>query len=521
MAVGTGYSKISTSGLTFCYDVADILNSYIGEPTTNLITPAANSYPTTGNSWGTYNTNQYCGSNGCGNFWPIPSISSVTNNIVTTSSAHPMRSFDVLRPQTSGGGLTANTDYVVKKISSTQFSLHSYNSSQDGSQGYINPSTGYFKVYDDYMNDVRVSINATNFPTSWWGAPHLPNSGLVKEIITNGFDVYPQKTDCIRLHWHRPDGVTDGMAYNVNAVFTQNVNVTASFWARAVDPNAVGQSISYQNYTYGVTSATSYSMGCTLGPVGVWQKYSYTFNSPNNNAISYWFPSTGPMTVDIANIQIEQNGHATSFTTSSRSNTQGLLDLTTNKFTVDLTNAAYDSSGNIVINSSTGMFIPKNSAFYTNTWSWEFVVKFNSNTGSYQGIVWAEGSTGSGDSGYQYLLSLYNHTYFHYRITNTTSGWGNTNTPNISFTPTNYNHIVWIFNNGTTYIYINGELWHYDTSRGSYNGGSDSKLWLGVRNDLSYALNGYLPVAKMYNRQLNQTEIRLNYNHYKTRFNLP
>lgn len=35
MAVGTGYSKVATTGLVFAYDQGDTYNSYIGEPTTN------------------------------------------------------------------------------------------------------------------------------------------------------------------------------------------------------------------------------------------------------------------------------------------------------------------------------------------------------------------------------------------------------------------------------------------------------------------------------------------------------
>lgn len=521
MAIGIGYSQITTSGLTFCYDTGDILNSYLGQPTTNLITPAANSYPSTGNSWGTYNTNQYCGSNGCGNFWPIPSISSVSNNIVTTSSDHPMRSFDVLRPQTTGGGLTANTDYVVKKISNTQFSLHAYNSSQDGSQGYINPSTGYFKVYDDYMNDVRVSINATSFPTSWWGAPHLPNSGLVKEIITNGFDFYPTKTDCIRLHWHRLDGVTDGMAYNVNAVFTQNVNVTASFWARAVDSNAVGQSISYQNYTYGVTSPTSYSMSCTLGPVGEWRKYSYTFNSPNNNAISYWFPSYGPMTADVANIQIEQKSNATPFTTSTRSNTQGLFDLSRNK-TIDLSNVTYGANADISFDGSSFMGI--GSLGSMTNFTVELIFKSGS-VANYRNpldcnwLIFNAGASGYSNIGPR--LEQNSSGGADWVVGDTSGGYtGLSAAAASSLNTSNFYHMV-LTKSGSSFVsYLNGR----QVATLSYSSWSGSMGNLNIGRGFSTSSErwfiGAIPIVKVYNRGLNLTEVSQNYNHYKTRFGL-
>ena len=39
MAVANGYGKVATSGSVFMYDVGDVINSYRGEPTTNLINP--------------------------------------------------------------------------------------------------------------------------------------------------------------------------------------------------------------------------------------------------------------------------------------------------------------------------------------------------------------------------------------------------------------------------------------------------------------------------------------------------
>lgn len=307
--------KIVTDGLIFAYDMSNG-KSNIGAPAINTLpNPALNGLPTYGNGWGTYNTNQY----GSGTYFSIGTVSSISDNIVNMSSAHSLRTYDVMQPQTTGGGVTAGTNYLIKRLSSTSFSLHPYNSSQDGSQGYINPATGTHKVYDDFANDVRISINSSEFPTMWWGYPHLPNSGLVKEIIPRGFTGIPGRTptDCIRLHYIRSEGL-DGMAYGPDGVVTAGNPWVVSFWARAVTPSAVGVTNSYQIYNYGVVSPTGYYRSFTLGDVGVWQKYTLEFTPANSNCISYWFPGTGNMKYDIANIQFESGSVSSNFVAGTR-----------------------------------------------------------------------------------------------------------------------------------------------------------------------------------------------------------
>jgi hypothetical protein len=317
--------------------------SWRGAPVTNLLpNPTVNSVPTIGNGWGTYNTNQY--NNAV--YFSIGSISSVSSNIVTTSGNHPLRSYDVVTPQSSGGGVTAGTNYLIKKLSATQFSLHTYNSSQDGSQGYINPATGTHKVYDDFANDVRISINSSSFPTLWWGPPHLPNSGLVKELRPNGCSIPGiPTTDCLRLYHTRPDNVTDGMAYGVDANVTAGVAHTVSFWTRTVNAAAVGQYFAYQIYNYGATTPTGYSFNAVFGPVGVWTKHSMTFTPNNPLAISYFFPSSGNIICDLAHIQFETGSIANAWTNNSRSTTQSLLDLTGNN-TLTISSLTYSNDNN-------------------------------------------------------------------------------------------------------------------------------------------------------------------------------
>jgi len=233
------------------------------------------------------------------------------------------------------------------------------------------------------------------------------------------------------------------------------------------------------------------------------------------------------MAIQYANGKIVTNGLVLSLNAADRNSYPGSgttwIDTSGNGNNGTLTNGPTFSSGNggIITLDGTNDYVvaSQNNVFYTSYWTWEMFLKFNSNTGTYQGLVWAEGATGGG-SGYQYLLTLYNNSYFHYRIYNTSTGWNNTDTTTINFTPTNYTHIVWQFDNGTTRIYINGSLWHTDTSRGSYSGGSNSPMYLGCRNDVVYMASISTGYYRFYSKVLSSAEILQNYNAQKSRFGL-
>jgi hypothetical protein len=507
--------NIVTDNLVFYYDENNI-KSYKGEPTTNILpTPATNGYPTIGNGWGTYNTNNYNG----GAYFSISAIVSVVGNLVTTTSAHGMRTYDVMNPQSTGGGLTAATNYFIKAVSTTSFTVHSYNSSQDGSQGYINPTTGTYKVYDSIATDTRVSVNATSFPTMWWGAPHLPNSGLVKEIITGGYtiDKYT-KTDCIRLHWHRADGVTDGMAYGVEATVTPSTVYTVSFWTRSISSTAVGKTITYQIYNYTGGSNTGFSFGAVLGAVGVWEKKSLTFTPLYGSCVSYWFPSSGPFHCDIANIQFEAKTHSTPFTTGTRSNTNSLLPLVINpvsKVTIDLSSVSFNSNAGItfdgvndVIDIGTGnTFFPLYN-FTLETW-----VKC-SGMGS--------GMTLGGLFGITYGLALYiNPTGSLTGIVDDgVSVFTGVTTTGINLFGTAWRHVVFTNNGSSSYLYIDSVL--NNSGAAPWSGITrwpTNNAYLGRDNNNStYFLLGSLALPKIYNKALTSAEILQNYLATKNKF---
>lgn len=518
-----GNSTIQQSGLIYYFDAGN-LKCYKGDATTNTIpNPTINAYPTIGNGWGSYNTNQY----GSGTYFSIGTVSSISNNIVTMSANHSLRSYDVMQPQTTGGGVTAGTNYLIKKLSATTFSIHNYNSSQDGSQGYISSSTNTHKVYDDFANDVRVSINATNFPTMWWGAPHLPNSGLVKEIITSGYDVDPYaKTDCIRLHYIRDDDVKDGMSYNVDATVTAGVPNTHSCWAKAVTPGAVGQNVGVTIYNYGASSPVYYGYNITLGALGVWQRYSYTFTPVNTNIISYWFGGgSGTYKWDLANIQVEAKGYATRFVAGTRGTTVatggGAYDLSGNSNHGTLVNGPTYSASNggslsfdgsddyISLGNASNIIASSQSTITVSAW-----VKTNV-VGSYKKIFSTVTAGTQSITGLYFSIgpSPYN-TYFGV----VTTGGGNSATYTSDISTSAYTYLVGTYDGTTVKLYLNGSLVASAATTGSIGTGGIARI-SGYDNG-SEIWNGNIAMLSIHNRTLTASEVLQNFNATKGRFGL-
>jgi hypothetical protein len=515
--------NIVTSGLVLNLDPAYVSSFVNGEPTTNLIpSPTVNAYPTTGNGWGTYNTNQYCGNNGCAVHWDIPAIASVSDNIVTTVSAHQIRSFDVITPLTTGGGVSGGAQYLAKKVSDTQFSLHDYNSSQDGSQGYLNPTTGRFKVHDSFWLDQRVAVNASSFPTKWFGNPHQPNSALVKEIISGGFNVAGMPvTDCVRLHWFRADA-TDGMSYGVDASVTIGQPVTTSFWLRAASPSAVGQYIAFQHYNYGgIGGADGFYMNAATGAQGEWVRRSFTFTPTRNTLISYFFPSTGDMKIDVANIQIEQQSTVTPFVAGSRAQNSTAYDLAGNNNHGTLTNGpTYSSTYRTILFDGIDDYI--NIPSFTNQPSTGITCEAWINptetvsTGTVRGGVISATNTmylglfDSKDGGATHSLHWANTT------SSSRPASANGSIPNNAWT-----HIVGTWDGTTSRAYINGaEVWSSPQSGtipsatyvvGTYGGG----LTDGMHN-----FQGQIALARVYNKALTGAQIMQNWSTGTTRFGL-
>jgi hypothetical protein len=224
----------------------------------------------------------------------------------------------------------------------------------------------------------------------------------------------------------------------------------------------------------------------------------------------------------VKNIQLEAKSHATPFANGTRSATQGLLPLVGSS-TIDLANVSFDSNAQIIFDGTndnitagaSSNYLPL-SAHSLEAWVKSPGLGSGMNTSGIFGITYGLivqiGSNGS-------------LTYYAY---NTDSGSAVTlfalDSTGVNLFDNNWHHIVCTRDSSNVTIYIDGVL---NVTAG--NGGiwSGTNIWdsmnmlIGTNpNNVYYYFNGYIDIARIYNRALTASEIRQNYQQHKTRFNL-
>jgi hypothetical protein len=221
----------------------------------------------------------------------------------------------------------------------------------------------------------------------------------------------------------------------------------------------------------------------------------------------YW---AGPFKESLNSQTISQ------YTLTSRSATQGLLPLVGNS-SLNLSNVSFDANAQMTFD-GTDDFIPLSPGIIpTSQVSFEFICT-NTNSGASTSII----AGGVGDGGQDLNIHL---------------PWGDGNVywdfgrpfNRINKLTTSAERIGihhWIFTKNSTTgimnIYLDGTLWHtgsgLTTTLPAITAASLGRYDRGDFTGFHY--RGTIPVFKIYNRALSAGEVRQNYQHYKTRFNL-
>lgn len=289
---------------------------------------------------------------------------------------------------------------------------------------------------------------------------------------------------------------------------------TFSAWFRYNGGSAAnnGATVYISNYGGGDTLAA-----LDKTKVGIWQRVTFTVNvtSPSNvyfYLISYGGTDNGTGNPDFSSWevtmpQIEPLSHATPFVNGTRSVTQGLLPLVGNS-TISLSNVSFDSNAQMTFDGTDDYIPTSNSALIhgTSNWTYSAILKF-AGTPS-EGTVFENGSWTS------CLLIRFQTNGF--AIYSMGSYWGFFN-----FVPTLgvWYSFDFIRNGNVVNFYVNGAFSQQFSFTANVQ--PSSNLYIGMSQHApGQCFNGNIPVAKIYNRALSAGEVRQNYLHYKTRFNL-
>lgn len=258
-------------------------------------------------------------------------------------------------------------------------------------------------------------------------------------------------------------------------------------------------------------------------PKGQWTRISYTLTNSSNNygavALSY---NTNGM-IYITAPQYEKKSHSTPFVYGTRSNTQGLLDLTGN-YVLDLTYASYDSSGIITFpanNSSNSYITTSTNCGLTGDQTLTAWIKPVYNTGPHKTVICT-------DINYQYGIKLMN--YKNYGRWGLWLGFGSSNWEALVGGDINTNTIqmitgTWKQSTGVVKLYLNGNFYYsFSTGVTSAIALSNGNIRVGAGYELDFgngqSYEGSIYSAAIYNRTLTDSEVLQIYNSTKGRFGL-
>ena len=381
MGVEQGYSKIATSGLVFAYDTGDTVNSYIGEPTTNL-------------------ANFDIASSGFG--------SDTSGNLTQTSNSSEA---------TYRGRLSRKM--VV--------------------------GAGYWNAYVfDYNTGVSSAVFAVSYKVKTADGSH-PNT-----IIGGGY-IY----------------------------------------------GSAGSFFPTPTFTY-------LSDGWYLATM------LYAGSSMVLNSLTGMNGSGGPKTFYIIDYQAEAKTHSTPFAgvAGTRSNTQGLLDISGGGSSINLASVSFNSNAMMNFDGTDDtVSIPSNSSNnVSGNITMELILRRGAASAAavmhkevqYTLYITAGGAISYADSSYW----SYSGFGYHGNVTTDT-----------------YHHLVATKSGSLVTIYLDGNT-VISQNFGSAISQTNNTLYIGSYNGGSNYFNGYIPVSKVYSKALTANEVLQNYNHYKTRFNI-
>ena len=225
--------------------------------------------------------------------------------------------------------------------------------------------------------------------------------------------------------------------------------------------------------------------------------------------------------VEVSNVQIEINSHATQFVNGTRSATQGLIDRTGTS-TINISNASFDSNAQMTFDGTDDYVnVDHESSYDTNVFTIEAWFKSTADDNTHDSIVTRNGDVYSSTNGWS-LGKLRN------GLGDTQNAlrwmvWGTSAYTSLlgdSATTGNWIHAVGVSDGSTLYLYQNGVLKTSSSKPAGNIYPASYGLKVGANKSGSDVWNGHINSLKMYNKALTAAEVLQNYNATKSRFGL-
>jgi hypothetical protein len=327
-----------------------------------------------------------------------------------------------------------------------------------------------------------------------------PAGGIPMKMTTTGND--PYTNTYASSPWNLA-AAASGQTWTYSAWVKANRSLSVSLFLFEAASNGTYLTHNAQSYT-----ATT-----------EWQRVSITSTFSNASTAYVQARVDGPDSYTAGDVvwwdglQVEQKSYATQFAAGTRTVTNGLVDLTEN-YTVNLTNAGYDSNANITFNGSsnyiTAYTIP-DSFWNAGSWSVSVWIKFNAVSKGSDNAIFGHGVASYSNG--LHLAERNSVVYFGF-YSNDLSG-------TIPLAANKWYNIVWVFNYSTKLkqIYVNGV---FDTSGGSvgYSGTGTNTEFGRYPWSTGNLTNSTISSIYGYNKVLTASEVLQNYNRTKSRFGL-
>lgn len=313
-----------------------------------------------------------------------------------------------------------------------------------------------------------------------------------------------QVAQCNTLGTLSGGGNYGGISRSGMSVLTSGTTYTVSFYARHLNTGTMVLPFSHQTGS-GDNSNLAFNSNITTN----WAKYTRTVALDLVKTTLYiWNQNISSGTFQISDIQIEAKPYATAFTTTSRNNTQSILDLTRNN-TITANSVTYSADGNFSFNGTSNYITAPSLGTFSN-YSIELWVKMNSLSGQQRLFS----TPGGGTFTVRWNGSDFD---FHYNPADGSPPSTVTSATGLTYNTSTYYNLVATnsISNGARF-YVNGEL--KGTGERAIN--LTSACYFGADHTLSLWANCILPIAKIYSRELSSAEIYQNFNSLRGRFSV-